>query len=142
MKKLRVINSTRTSLIGNSIRLADTEVTRIVGLFGQRRLPPGDGLLIVPSRGVHTFGVLFSIDVIVLDDDMNVVAVQRQVRPFRMIPAFADAAAVLEVPAGTIDSTGTVVGDVLELSPARGDHVGQRDRGVLDLDHENCRAIN
>jgi uncharacterized membrane protein (UPF0127 family) len=119
-KRLRVVNSTRGTLIGDSVRLADSGLTRIVGLAGERMLPPGDGLLIVPSQGVHTLGLLFAIDVIVVDGDLNVIAVRRAMRPFQITCAFANAAAVLELPAGTVDLSGTAVGDTLEFSRARG----------------------
>jgi uncharacterized membrane protein (UPF0127 family) len=112
---LRVVNRTKGTVIGDAIRVADSELTRIVGLLGERRLLPGDGLLIVPSQGVHTVGMLFPIDVVVLDGEWNVVAVRRELRPCRMTRFFWKAAAVLELPAGIIDSTGTLVGDSLEF---------------------------
>jgi len=62
-KTIRAVNTTRGTLVGESIRVAETGLTRIVGLLGERELPPGDGLLIVPSQGVHTLGMQFAIDV-------------------------------------------------------------------------------
>jgi hypothetical protein len=73
-------------------------------------------LLIVPSQGVHTLGMLFPIDIVVLDGQWNVIAVRRELRPFRMTRVFWKAAAVLEVPSGVVDATSTSVGDSLEFS--------------------------
>jgi uncharacterized membrane protein (UPF0127 family) len=119
-KKLRVVNSTRGTLVGESIRVAETGLTRIVGLLGERELPPGDGLLIVPSQGVHTLGMQFAIDVAVLDGQWNVIAIKRDLRPFRMTRLFWKAAAVLELRSGALDSSCTSVGDTLEFSAAEG----------------------
>jgi uncharacterized protein len=112
-KILRVINQTRGTVLGEQVRVADTGLTRIVGLLGERELPAGDGLLIVPSQGIHTWGMRFPIDVIVLDRGWNVLALRRRMRAFRMTRLFWKAAAVLELPPGMLDSTATAVGDTL-----------------------------
>jgi uncharacterized membrane protein (UPF0127 family) len=106
------------TLVGESIRVADTELTRIVGLLGERELVPGDGLLIVPSQGVHTVGMRFAIDVVFLDDAWNVIAIRRDLRPFRMTRLFWNAAAVLELRSGAVDSSRTLVGDAIEFTRA------------------------
>jgi uncharacterized protein len=114
-KTLRATNSTRGTLVGNHIRVAETGLTRIVGLLGERKLVTGDGLLIVPSQGVHTWGMQFPIDIAVLDDEWKVIAIRRDMRPFRLTRMFWKAAAVLELPSGVLDSTSTSVGDTIEF---------------------------
>jgi len=115
-KTVRAVNATRGTVVGESIRIAETGLTRIVGLLGERELLPGDGLLIVPSQGVHTLGMRFAIDVVVLDGAWNVIAIVRDMRPFRMTRVFWKAAAVLELRSGTLESSSTLVGDTLEFS--------------------------
>lgn len=112
-KIVRVVNSSRGTVLGERVRVADTGLARIVGLLGERDLPAGDGLLIVPSQGVHTWGMLFPIDVAILDGGWNVLALRRRMRAFRMTRIFWKAAAVLELPQGMLDSTATDVGDTL-----------------------------
>ena len=119
-KTLRVVNSTRGTLVGESIRVAESGLSRIVGLLGERNLPPGDGLLIVPSQGVHTMGMQFAIDVAFLDGQWNVIAIKRDLRPFRMTRVIWKAAAVLELRSGSLESSNTSVGDSLELIAAEG----------------------
>jgi len=114
-KAVRATNATRGTVVGQCIRVAETGLTRIVGLLGERELQPGDGLLIVPSQGVHTLGMQFPIDIAVLDDDWRVLATRRDMRPFRMTPIFWKAAAVLELPSGMLESTSTLVGDTIEF---------------------------
>jgi len=114
-KAVRATNRTRGTVVGQSIRVAETGLQRIVGLLGERELLRGDGLLIVPSQGVHTWGMRFPIDIAVLDDDWTVIATRRVMRPFRMTRMFWKAAAVLELPAGALESTSTSVGDMIEF---------------------------
>lgn len=112
-KVVRAVNTTRGTILGGRIRVADTGLSRIVGLLGERNLSAGDGLLIVPSQGIHTWGMLFPIDVVVLDNDWNVLALRRRMRRFSMTRIFWKAAAVLELPSGVLDSTFTAIGDTL-----------------------------
>jgi len=118
-KTVRAVNSTRGTLVGESIRVADSPLTGIVGLLGERDLSPGDGLLIVPCQGVHTLGMLFSIDIVVLDGDWNVMEVRRDLRPFRLTRVFWKAAAVLELRSGAVASSRTRAGDTFEFSCAK-----------------------
>ena len=114
-KAVRATNATRGTVVGQRVRVAETGLTRMVGLLGERDLQPGDGLLIVPSQGVHTLGMRFHIDIAVLDDDWKVIAIRRDMRPFRMTRMFWKAAAVLELPSGMLESTSTLVGDTIEF---------------------------
>jgi len=114
-KAVRATNATRGTVVGQCIRVAETGLTRIVGLLGERELQPGDGLLIIPSQGVHTWGMQFPIDIAVLDDDWKVIAIRRDMRPFRMSRMFWKAAVVLELPSGMLESTSTLVGDTIEF---------------------------
>jgi uncharacterized membrane protein (UPF0127 family) len=115
-KTVRAVNTSRGTVLGESIRVADTALSRIIGLLGERRLLPDDGLLILPSQGVHTFGMLFPIDIVVLDSEWHVLALRHRLRQFRMTRIFWKAAAVLELPPGVVDSTSTSVGDTLTFN--------------------------
>jgi uncharacterized membrane protein (UPF0127 family) len=115
-KTVCATNATRGTVVGQRIRVAETGLARIVGLLGERELQPGDGLLIVPSQGVHTLGMQFPIDIAVLDDDWRVIATRQDMRPFRMTRMFWKAAAVLELPSGMLESTSTRVGDAIEFA--------------------------
>lgn len=117
-KVVRAVNTTRGTVLGERVRVAETGLTRMVGLLGESKLVPGDGLLIVPCQGIHTWGMRFPIDVVVLDGGWNVLAVRQRMRTFRMTRVFWRAAAVLELPAGTLDSTSTSVGDTLTFDRA------------------------
>ena len=117
-KSVRATNRTRNTVLGDSIRVADTGLTRIVGLLGEKSLSAGDGLLIVPSQGVHTLGMSFDIDIVVLDSEWLTLAIRPAMKPFRMTRIFLKATAVLELPSGTLSATQTEVGDAIEFERA------------------------
>ena len=98
--------------------IADSYFPRLVGLLGKtkRWSQPGRGLWIVPSRGVHTIGMLFPIDLIFLSKEKQVVHVEEHVRPFRISAVSLKASSILELPAHTIYRTGTKIGDQLEIA--------------------------
>mgnify|MGYP002354891536 FL=1 len=78
------------------------------------RLDPGDGLWIVPCEAVHTFGMRFAIDIVFLNKKRQVRKIRHAVGK-RRIAVDLLAHSVLELPAGTVASTNTEVGDQLEF---------------------------
>ena len=116
-----VYNKTRETFVATEATVADSYLRRLVGLLGKtkRWARHGCGLWIVPSRGVHTIGMMFPIDLIFLSKEKEVVHVEEFVRPFRISSVSLKAASVLELPAHTIYRTGTSVGDRLEITPLR-----------------------
>src|SRR5579862_9157245 len=113
-----VYNKTRETFIATEATVADSYFSRLVGLLGKtkRWAQPGRGLWIVPSRGVHTIGMLFPIDLIFLSKEKQVVHVEEHVRPFRISAVSLKASSILELPAHTIYRTGTKIGDQLEIA--------------------------
>jgi|SRR6185312_4786994 len=110
-----LLNTTRSTVLGSRIRVADGSLSRAIGLLGQRSLAPDSGLLIVPSQGVHTIGMQFAIDVIFLDRDWRVVYLRESMPPFRATRLCWRARGVVELPPGTIAQTSTALGDELEM---------------------------
>jgi uncharacterized membrane protein (UPF0127 family) len=113
-----VYNRTREAFVATEATVADSYVRRLVGLLGKtkRWAKIGTGLWIVPSRGVHTIGMLFPIDLVFLSKEKEVVHVEEHLRPFRISRVSLKACSVLELPPHTIYRTGTKVGDQLEIS--------------------------
>lgn len=111
-------NRTRDTCLATSLAVADTHWTRLRGLLGLAAddFGNGCGLWIVPCHGVHTLGMGFAIDAIYLDRAMNVIHVERELRPWRFAPVRANAASVLELPVRRAAETGTTVGDRIEIT--------------------------
>lgn len=112
------LNRTRQAYLARHLRIADTHWSRFRGLMGtdSASFPVGQGLWIVPSRGVHTFAMRFPIDVIYLDSDKIVVHLEENLKPWRLAPVRMRATSVLEVPASILSSTHTALGDAIEIS--------------------------
>lgn len=113
VETLCVYNLKRQSFLGLNVVRADTLFARLRGLLGRTRLYADEGLWIVPSRCIHTFGLLFSLDIIYLDEQMRVIHVIEHFRPFGIAPVKAKAQTVLELPVRTIYASRTQVGDQL-----------------------------
>src|SRR5437763_15675592 len=112
--KLRVTNQTRGTTLADRAGIANTSTTRNRGLLKHTGLEPGEGLWIVPTQSVHSFGMKFTIDVLYLNKKKQVLKLRPQMVKSR-ISLCLMAHSVVELPAGTIQSTGTQKGDQLEL---------------------------
>jgi uncharacterized membrane protein (UPF0127 family) len=112
--KVLVRNHTRDTILGEAVEIADTSEKRRVGLLKHERLEPGTGLWIVPCESVHTFFMKFPIDLVYLDKQRKVRKVRHAVPAWRL-SACLTAHSILELPAGTVEKTGTVPGDELSL---------------------------
>ena len=112
---MKLRNKTKAITIGTCIKVADTSLTRLFGLAGKKQLDAGCGLLIRPSSGIHTFGMLFSIDVIALDKHFRVLKLWHRLPPFRVTSISLKVRSVLELGAGEIHKCKIEVGDQLEV---------------------------
>jgi len=115
---LRVRNLTRGSGVAVRVRRADRAWSRLVGLLGRRSLAGDEGLLLTPCTSIHTFFMLFPIDILYLDREHVVVKAVRALRPFRLSACLRGGRSTLELPAGAIEASGTQVGDRLALAPS------------------------
>jgi uncharacterized protein len=116
-----VYNKTRETFVATETTVADDYFRRLIGLFEKtkRWAKLGRGLWIIPSRGVHTIGMLFPIDVLFLNKNKEVIHIEEHMRPFRISKISLKATSVLELPAHAIYRSGTKVGDSLEIASAR-----------------------
>jgi hypothetical protein len=116
MKYLTVTIPEKAVTIGSRIGLADTSLSRLFGLLGKRGLDPGCGILIRPSNGVHTLGMLFPIDIVGLDKNLRVCKVWRRLPPFRITSVSFRIHCVLELAPGQIDECKIEPGDQLVIA--------------------------
>ncbi len=108
---LREASTRRT--IASHVEIADSFWTRFIGLQGRRDLATGHGLLIIPCASIHTCFVRFALDVIFLDATGCVLAVRRNVKPWRLAFAPRGTFAIFEQKAG--DTPSLESGTQLEL---------------------------
>ena len=113
----RIENQSRGSVLGERVRRADTPWSRAIGLLGRGSLAPGGGLVLVPCNSVHMLFMRFAIDVLYVDKQDRVVKPVRNLKPFRVSGCLRGAHYTVELPAGTIDASGTEPGDQLVIVP-------------------------
>ena len=110
-------NRTRQAYLATQLSLAATHWSRLRGLMCAEpgSFHAGRGLWIVPSRGVHTFAMRFPIDVVYLSEEKTVVHLEQDLKPWRVAAVRMQAASVIELPRNILHSTGTSIGDEIEI---------------------------
>ncbi len=111
-------NEDRGESLGTHIRLADRWWPRLRGLIGHAKLQSGEGLLIRPCQGVHMQWMKYPLDIAFLDPDGRVLAIYHALQPWRFSKTHRGATAALELPAGTLEATGTMLGDLVSWQEA------------------------
>ena len=112
-REVFVYNKSKETFLAFRVAVADSMLGRLVGLLGRRSLQPDRGVWIVPANSVHTVGMLFSFDLVMIDKDFRVVGLKEMVKPFRVVLPKLRAESVLELSAHTIFRSRTEVGDEL-----------------------------
>lgn len=103
-------------VLAERVEWADSFGSRFLGLMGRADLPAGDALVLEPCQSVHMLFMRFGLDVAFLEGDGTVVAIYRDLRPWRISGFHAGARYAVELPVGTLAEGRVEVGDVLELS--------------------------
>ena len=113
-----VYNESKQTVLATRVLVADTGFARLIGLLGRRSLEPNTGIWLLPANAIHTFGMLFRFDAVLIDRAYRVVGLRERIRPFWMTWPNLRARSVLELPASTISNSGTTIGDQLRIEPA------------------------
>lgn len=89
--------------------------SRVRGLLGKKSLPAGHAMVIKPCNQIHTFFMQFSIDVLFVDKNNNIVKLVNSLVPNRLTSICWRAAYVVELPAGTISNTSATLFDPIAI---------------------------
>ena len=116
--RFRVINATRDVALAESSKKAADPLSRGIGLIGRKGLPAGGGLIIQPCKSVTSFCMRFPIDVLFVDGEGKVCHLMHHMVPWRNSKIVRASKYVVELPSGTLERTGTQLGDRIELEPA------------------------
>src|SRR6478672_6600192 len=134
-----VYNKSKETFLAFRVKVADSIVGRLVGLLGRRSLQPDSGVWIVPANAVHTIGMMFSFDLVLIDKDFKVVGLRELVRPFRVTMPNRKAESVLELPAHSIFRSRTQIGDQLTIERYEAKKTSQS--GILEKPEIESVAI-
>ena len=118
-------NVTRGTVLAADLESADSLWAKFLGLMGRPSLPAGAGLWLPDSNGIHMMFMKFAIDAVFVgkpdgDGSRPVVAIRSALPAWRgLVPLVRGAHGVLELPVGTIESSGTQVGDRIAIAATR-----------------------
>jgi len=116
----RARNLTRSTVLAEDVEMATSFWGTFTGLMGRAMLPPGHGLWL-HGNGIHMFFMRFAIDAVFLgrrgpDGARPIVGLRPGLRPWTgLVPLVRGADGVLELPAGTIRSSGSELGDLVSI---------------------------
>ena len=118
-------NVTRHTVLADDLEVASGLWGKFLGLMGRGSLPPGAGLWLPDSNGIHMMFMRFPIDAVFVGAPESravrpVLSVHRALPAWRgLVPLIRGAKGVLELPVGTIDASATQVGDQILIEDRR-----------------------
>lgn len=132
VRQVFVYNKTKETFLAFRVTVADSILSRLVGLLGKRSLSPDSGVWIVPANSVHSIGMLFTFDLVLIDKNFKVVGLKELLRPFRVTRPIFRAESVLELPAHAIIKSRTEIGDqlVIERYEAKRSSLGEAEATI------------
>jgi len=113
----QIINTRSGKVVAGRVLTAFDSESRRKGLLAHASLPPSTAMIIAPTNAIHTFFMKFPIDIAFVAKSGRILKIRSSVPAWRMTASFR-AFAVLELAAGSLDSSDTKVGDQLIVSAA------------------------
>lgn len=110
----KLVKKETNEVILEKVKVADTFISRFLGLMGKKDLPKDAGMIIKPCNSVHCFFMKFPIDVIFVDSDDRVVYIMPAMKPGKISPIVRKAKYVIESNAHTL-SEKLRIGDELSV---------------------------
>lgn len=110
-----LVNKTSNTVISENLTMADTFFKRLKGLMFTKELPAQDALHIIPCNEIHTFFMNYSIDVLYLDKDKNIVRMDEDMEPGKIGKRVKNAISVVELPGGRAKAEGLKLGQTMEF---------------------------
>ena len=110
----RLINSRTGRVVADEISTAFDSASRRKGLLGRESMTAGSAMVIAPTNAIHTFFMRFEIDVAFVSKDGRILKLRHRLRPWRVFGALTGFAAI-ELPGGTLEASGSQIGDDLGL---------------------------
>ncbi|MFH1678861.1 MAG: DUF192 domain-containing protein [Candidatus Omnitrophota bacterium] len=112
---MKIINLRNNAILADKAKIADSFMTRLVGLLNRMSLDKGEALILMPSNSIHSIFMRFTIDAIFLDKNGKIIGLLPSFKPFRLSPIYFNAVLTIELPESTIKLTNTKLGDPIKL---------------------------
>ncbi len=109
---MKLVNLNSNQEIVEDINKADTVTKKVKGLIGDKN---PKALYFETRWGIHTFGVKFPLDIIILDSEWKVKKIFENLKPYRIFFWNPTYFRVLELPQGTLEKSKISLDDVLAI---------------------------
>ncbi len=116
--KLCAYNQTRECFLGLEVTAVDISIADLKDLIATLALQSGEGLWMMPFRGLPDAESVVPLDLVYLDADCRVIDAVESFPTFRVTPLSPQASSVLALPTHSIYSSQTQPGDQLMLCEA------------------------
>jgi hypothetical protein len=116
--KLCAYNQTRECFLGLEVDQADLSLAKLKDRIASLTLKSGEGLWLMPFRGLPEWGIRVPLDLLYLDQESRVIDVVESYPVFRASTSTPQPASVLALPTHSIYSSQTQPGDQLVLCAA------------------------
>lgn len=126
-----IINLTKKNILAENAQTALSFSTRARGMIG-RKFDSFDAMIFPRCPAVHTYFMSMPIDIVFLSGDNRILAQYHAVRPWKTCIRCSGAFQTIELPAGTLQRTGTECNDILDLN---GELAPGVSAGIKDLLH-------
>jgi len=125
-QRLIAHNVSRGSQLAERLEDGASFWAKFMGLMGRASLPAVDGLWLPGENGIHMLFMRFPIDVVFVSEPSDaangrrtVLAIRHALPPWRgVVWRIGGAKGVLELPVGTIEASGTAIGDEIAIDIA------------------------
>ncbi len=114
MPKLNRLKPQAEELIPQ-LEVAENFWSRLKGLLGRSSINENQAMWIHNCNSIHTFFMNFAIDCVFVDQNLQVKAIARDVRPGRIVWPIWGARSVFEMKSGLADQLKIQVGEVLDV---------------------------
>lgn len=112
---MKIINLSNNAVLADKAKVADTFLSRLIGLLNRKSLENGEALILKPASSIHTFFMHFTIDVIFLDKNGRIIGILPSIKPFRISPIYFKSKLVIELPKDTLKKTQTQLRDMVQI---------------------------
>ena len=114
-----IINKTREKILAHNVKVYGSILLKAKGLMFSGKLKDSGIVFWFNSekkRSLHMLFVFFPIDVLFLDAKRDIVEMKENFRPFTFYYPRHSSKYIIELPAGTIKSTETGIGDEINFT--------------------------
>ncbi|WP_231514898.1 DUF192 domain-containing protein [Oceanobacillus salinisoli] len=115
VQEIKLICVNTDTIIAVNVKEAYSFFSRFKGLMLKKSMPENSGLHIMPCSSIHTFFMKFSIDILYLNQNNEIVGMEEGLDPGKIGKRIDNTKSVIELPAGTIKRTSVAVGQKIAL---------------------------